>query len=485
METLEFNTLLDYLISLPAETEWVEFKHNKAIPDDIGEYISALANSAGLHKKNAGYLIWGVESETHNVVGTDFEPRKRKVGNEDLENWLARGLTPRVNFQILEFALMGKRAVMLKVQPCQHTPVSFKGTEFLRVGSYKKKLKDYPEKERALWLQLSRVPFEKGVASENITSDKVLTLIDFPAYFELTGQRLPDNKVNILDRLLAEKIILRKYGDCFDITNLGGILFARRLNDFETLSRKTVRVIIYKGYNRIETIKEQDGTKGYAVGFEGLVSYINDQLPRNEQLGKALRREVRMYPEVAVRELVANALIHQNFYTSGDSPTVEIFSDRIEITNPGQPLINTLRFIDEPPQSRNEALAAFMRRVNICEERGSGIDKVIFEVELYQLPAPEFRVTENHTTVVLFAHKKFSEMDKNDRIRACYQHACLEYVSNRRMTNGSLRKRFGIEDKNYPIASRIISDTIGDGLVKPFDPKSTSKKQAKYVPFWA
>lgn len=244
-------------------------------------------------------------------------------------------------------------------------------------------------------------------------------------------------------------------------------------------------MIVYKGNSRIKTVKEQIGTKGYAAGFQGLVSYVNDQLPTNEQIGVALRSEMRMYPELAIRELVANALIHQDLNMRGDGPMVEIFSDRIEITNPGQPLIDPLRFIDEPPQSRNEALASFMRRMNMCEERGSGIDKVVFEVEFFQLPAPKFLVTENHTKVVLFAHRKLSSMDRQDKIRACYQHACLLFVSNQRMTNATLRKRLSIQEQNYATASRIIGDTIQQKLVKPYDPESSSRKLASYVPFWA
>lgn len=208
-------------------------------------------------------------------------------------------------------------------------------------------------------------------------------------------------------------------------------------------------------------------------------------LIKQEHIGQALREDSKMYPEIAIRELVANSIIHQDFTMTGDGPMVEIFSDRIEITNPGKPLIDTLRFIDEPPQSRNEKLAAFMRRLRICEERGSGIDKVVFAVEFFQLPAPEFIVTENHTKAILFAFKKLSKMDKKDKTRACYQHACLRYVSNEQMTNTSLRQRFGIEDKNYAIASRIISEAIQHNLVKPYHPESTSRKHARYVPFWA
>ena len=164
---------------------------------------------------------------------------------------------------------------------------------------------------------------------------------------------------------------------------------------------------------------------------------------------------------------------------------VEIFTDRLEITNPGKPLISTIRFIDSPAQSRNEILASFMRRINICEERGSGVDKVIFEVEFFQLPAPEFVSAENHTKVILHSHRSLNKMEREDKIRACYQHCCLKYVSSSRMSNQTLRERFKIEEKNYATASRIIADTIDAKLIKPSDAQSKSKKFATYIPFWA
>lgn len=192
-----------------------------------------------------------------------------------------------------------------------------------------------------------------------------------------------------------------------------------------------------------------------------------------------------MYPEIAIRELVANALIHQDFTIPGSSPMIEIFPDRIEITNPGKPLIDTLHFIDEPPLSRNEMIAALMRRMNICEERGSGIDKVIFQVELFQLPPPDFQVTSNHTRAVLFGPKKLSRMDRKDRIRACYQHACLCLVSNKEMTNATVRSRFGITEENLAMASRIIAEAVKAKVIKPLNPGSKSRKHASYLPIWA
>jgi predicted HTH transcriptional regulator len=191
-----------------------------------------------------------------------------------------------------------------------------------------------------------------------------------------------------------------------------------------------------------------------------------------------------MFPELAVRELVANALIHQDFFVTGAGPMVEIFDDRIEITNPGEPLVDTQRFVDTPPRSRNEALASLMRRFRVCEERGSGIDKVVSQVELFQLPAPLFESLEGFTRAVLFAHKPLSAMDKADRVRACYLHACLCYVMRKQMTNTTLRARFGVEEQNRSTVSRLIREAVKAGAIAPADPDAAPKLM-RYLPFWA
>jgi predicted HTH transcriptional regulator len=224
---------------------------------------------------------------------------------------------------------------------------------------------------------------------------------------------------------------------------------------------------------------------GYAAGFEGVIGFLKGMLPENEVIGDALRRSVPMYPELAIRELIANVIIHQDFTMTGTGPMVEVFNRRLEITNPGEPLVDTMRFLDTPPQSRNEALASFLRRIGICEERGSGIDKIVFQTEFYQLPAPLFEVLQKHTRAVLFAHTPFAEMDKADRIRACYLHACLQFVQRRQMTNTTLRERFGIEEQNRAQVSRVIGDALDAGLIRSHNPESGSRRHASYVPCWA
>ena len=461
----------------------MEFKHNNEDPQEIGEYISALSNAAALLGKDSAYVVWGIENSNHKPVGTSFAPRKAKVGNEELENWLHRLLSPRIDFTIYEWAQNSVNFAMLQIKPALQQPVAFNGVKYVRVGSYKKKLHDFPEKERALWALSSGSRFEDNSAITTASPQGVLDLIDYPACFELLGHQLPDDRQGILQRLERERVIKTNAGDHYEITNLGAILFAKDLSEFRNLARKSVRVIQYSGSNRINTTREQKGKRGYANGFEGLIGYIDNLLPQNEQIGKAFRKTESLFPELAIRELVPNMLIHQDFSMTGTGPMIEIFDDRIEFTNPGQPLIDKLRFIDEPPKSRNEDLASLMRRMNICEERGSGFDKVIFEAELYQLPAPEISVTPSHTRVTLFAPKSLNDMDREDRIRACYQHACLRYVSNEQMTNASFRDRLGVDQKNYAIASRIIRDTIDAGLVHPVDP-DTGPRYMRYVPFW-
>lgn len=476
--------LVRELCKLPQETEWAEFKVNDAQPQEIGEQISALANSAALAGKAFAYLVWGVRDEDHALVGTTFDPRAAKVGNEELESWLLRLLEPKIDFRFFTATVDGCPVVLLEIARAAGHPVRFSGQEFIRVGTYKKKLKDFPEKERALWRIFDQAPFEDGVATERAPADEVLRLLDYPTYFDLLERPLPANRDGILAALADDRLIRPCNAGGWNITNLGAILFAKRLDAFHSLRRKTMRVIQYRGTGRTETLREQEGAKGYACGFEGLIGYINGLLPANEVIEQALRKTVPMFPELAVRELVANALIHQDFFVTGAGPMIEIFDDRIEITNPGEPLVDPQRFVDTPPKSRNEPLASLMRRFRICEERGSGIDKVVFQVELFQLPAPLFEVPEGFTRTVLFAHKLLTAMNKADRVRACYLHACLKWVMRGYLTNASLRERFGVKEKNKAAVSRYIREAVEAGMIKPFD-EGAARKLMKYVPFWA
>ena len=289
---------------------------------------------------------------------------------------------------------------------------------------------------------------------------------------------------DIIEALVSDDLIQKTHNGKYAITNLGAILFAKDLGTFNNLKRKAIRVIQYKDNTKFETIKEIEGSKGYAVGFEGLIDYINNILPSNEVIKQALRENMRMYPELSIREIVANAIIHQDFFQTGSSVMIEIFSNRFEVTNPGIPLVDTDRFLDSPPKSRNEALASFMRRIGVCEERGSGIDKIVLESEIYQLPAPMFETINEHTVAILFAYKELKDMDKSDKIRACYLHAGLRYIQRDYMTNTTLRERFGIDKKNISMVSKIINETLQEKKIYIYD-ESVGTRARKYITWWA
>lgn len=488
MEILQ--QLLKHLIQQPQECQWLEFKHNYHSDNEIGERISALSNSACIYHQPFAYLVFGVEDTTHHVLGTSFKPKlakakgeKGKESKEELENWLIQRLNPRIDFEIEEFEYEGKQIALFKIPATVNQPVEFRQTAYIRVGSYTRKLNEFPEKARKIWKNNTQNPFEKRIALSDCTSDQVISLLDSQIYFERMKLPYPSNQQSVLEKFCSEKLIFANYNGTYDITNLGALLLAKDLNQFEQLKRKAVRVIVYNGKNKLDTLREIIGNKGYMVGFEGLIEWINGQLPSNEIIGQAFREEIRMYPEIAIRELVANALIHQDFDEKG-FPMIEIFSDRVEISNAGIPLIVPDRFIDEY-QSRNELLADVLRRAKICEEKESGIDKVISAVEVFQLPAPNFLVQDKHTKTILYAHQQLNDMDKKDKIRATYQHCCLCYVNNEKMTNQSLRERFKIDSHNAAIVSRLIGEALAENLIKNEDPEAKSKKYAKYIPYWA
>lgn len=321
--------------------------------------------------------------------------------------------------------------------------------------------------------------------AKEATADEVVALLDTQAYFELLKFPYPASRDGVLKQLEEEGAI-RKQGSNWSITNLGAILFAKKLDAFDqSLSRKAARFIVYDGVNKLNTKTDIPGNRGYAVGFEGLVDFVHEAAPKNQYLEDAIREEFKMFPYQALRELIANAMVHQDFSIDGTALRIEMYDDRVEISNPGIPQIPTERFIDED-RSRNERLAELMRRLGVCERKGSGVDKVVSAAEIYQLPAPDFRVGEIRTTSVLFAHRDFAEMTKSDRIRACFQHCVLQYISGKRMSNQSLRERFGLPGTGAgsATASQIIAAAKEADLIKPDDDGNSSLRYARYLPRW-
>lgn len=454
-----------------SEHQKLEFKEAKLQFDNrkLYRYCVALAN------ENGGFLLLGIEDRPpRNVVGT-------AAFNDPIA--MAAKLFEALGFRVdIEEVIHPDGRVLVFHIPSRPrgTAFQFEGAYLMRAGEELVPMSE--DRLRAIFAE-GQPDWLSEPAMKNCTSERVVELLDTQGYFELSEFPYPSDRAGVIERLASEKIIY-KDADNWAITNLGAILLAKRLDSFDRISRKAPRIIVYEGRSKLATKQDRTGRKGYAVGFQGLVKFINTLVPTNEVIEQALRREVKMFPEIAVRELVANAMIHQDFTESGTSLMIEIYDDRMEISNPGTPFIPVDRFIDEY-QSRNERLADMMRRFGICEEKGSGFDKVVRAAEAYQLPAPDIRAGARRTTVVLFAHKNLDEMNRTDRIRACYQHCVLRYVMNETATNHSFRERLKLPESKVATVSQIIAATVDAGRIKVADPNQTSTRYRNYVPYWA
>ena len=482
MENLD--RLVNELCKLPDEIQWVEFKHNNYNPEMIGQDISALANSAALHDKSCAYMLWGIDDATHEIVGTGYNLQTLKKGNQELENWLRSLLSQNADFEFHCVSMNDKNVGVLIIYRAVNQTVTFEKTDYIRVGSYTKKLNEYPALQAQLWDRLRNSKFEERYAKQDLELENALRLLDYQTYFDNTDIPQPSDIYGVEHYMVEEEALVKQDNGLYAITNLGAILFAKRLSTFPRLSRKAIRVVQYRGNSRLELLKEDIGGKGYAIGFEGLIKFIEALIPTQEIINGALREKKSAYPLVAIREAVANALIHQDFSITGTGPVVEIFETRIEITNPGTPLVDVRRIIDNPPKSRNEKLASLMRRLRMCEELGTGWDKIVISAELQQLPAPRINLYEGSTRVTLFSEMPFSSISSEEKLWACYLHACIKQVQGEQLTNRSLRERFGLKDSASSSISRLIKEAVEAKLIKPLNP-ATAPKHMKYIPVWA
>jgi ATP-dependent DNA helicase RecG len=472
MITLE---ILEQWLIAPAETERLEFKEAKQQFDTtkLLRYCVALSNEGG------GFLVLGVtDKPPHRVVDS------QAFSSPNALNKIKALIVERLRFRVsaIELQHPDGRVLVFEVPPRPvGQPLAFDGAYLMRAGEDLVPMT--PDVLKHIFAEDQQDWFSQPARSD-ASPDDIIALLDTQTYFELLGIPYPIHRDAVLERLRSQDLI-QQTAQGWTITNMAAILLAKKLDAFSSaLARKAPRFVAYEGINKLQTRADHAGNKGYAVGFEGLVTFVHSAAPQNRFIEEVVREEVKMFPRQALRELIANALVHQDFLATGASPMIEMYSDRVEISNPGIPPIDVVRFIDEY-RSRNEKLADLMRRFGICEEKGSGIDKVVDAAEVYQLPAPDFRAGETRTTAVLFAHQNFSDMSKSDRIRAAYQHCCLLYVSNRRMTNQTLRERFRLSESKTATVSLVIKATKEAGLIQADDSESTSTRYASYLPFWA
>lgn len=475
--------LLDQSLNpVPQELNELDWKENLS-PDTkkLGRHISAFANQPG-----GGSLVFGIEDKTANLKGITQNSAESIV--QKLSSLCRDVVTPLVSMDHTIENYQGVPLLFIHIKESAVKPVHLNpGTledAYIRSGGTTRKASR--QEIGSLMLNSKTPQFEELHASKLKSASDVMDALDYRSIFKLLDKPVPQEQAEILKWMEQEKMIQAVDGAGYYITNFGALAAAHNLKDFDSLARKSIRLIKYKGKNKSETEKEYPGLKGYAIGFEGLIDFVKALLPGSEIIKNALRKEAVIYPEIALRELIANTLIHQDFTIRGSGPMIEIFDDRIEISNPGKllPSKKIDRLIRTTPESRNEILASAFRRYNICEERGSGFEKAVTAIEFYGLPPLRFEELENSFRVTLYSPKTFAALSPVERVDACYQHSILKYYMGSGMTNTSLRERFKMHEKQRPQVSLVIKEALSKGKIKPKDPNNGSTKFAEYIPAW-
>jgi predicted HTH transcriptional regulator len=448
----------------------------------LSEHLSAFSNFSG-----GGFLVYGVNNQ--GIIPSDISQERVEAIVKQLTNLAREAIEPPVALDCAVEDFESVRVLFIHVPESPVKPVHLRGKPldvgFIRSGGTTRRAS---RQEIGMMMLNSRTPrWEELRATLLISNDEIRSMLNMGPILAMLERPSPSTKEEMLELIFGERFALRDHAEGGYITNLGAIAAAKRLSDFPDISRKSVRVIVYDGLNKQKTKQEQEGQLGYAISFQRLMEFVMSLLPQSEVIEQALRRKRTVYPEIALREIIANALIHQDFTITGAGPLIEIYNDRIEISNPGGllPSQRLDRLIGAQPESRNEQLARAFRRYKICEERGSGLIKAGIEVEMYGLPPIEFTNGGNFFKVTLYTPRTFAQMADKERLEACYQHAVLKYRSDSTMTNTSLRERLKMPERQRSMVSLLIQEAIDKNYIKAADPENTSKKFTEYVPVWA
>lgn len=480
--------LIYQLIGYPNETEWIEFKEGNSDPEQIGRDISALANSAAYAGRECAYKVWGVSDGAHELVGTSFNPLAAKAkGNQDLQIWLRRMLSANANYEFVTIEHEALVFVVARISAAVMQPVYFQKRAYVRIGSSTTELVAGSAREAELWRRLQRSDFEKQVAESGLTDSEVLEALDVDSFFGLLNLRRPEQKSAVVAEFVNQDMVRPQDDGGYAITNLGALLVARKLSDFAALRKRVLRVIRFDGKGCIDILDDQFFDEGYATAISRAESYIMSAVPSREMADGAFRRVVRDYPQRAVRELLSNTVIHQDLSNATVGPTVGIYSNRIEFSNPGVSLVPPERMLNALPRTRNNALAGLLRQMDLCEEGGTGWDRIIESCEGAMMMAPKIESDEQvGTKVTLFAGSGYDRMTKRQRMDAAYWHACLLYSRGESMNNQSLRERFGLtsEQKSTVAISRLLRDCCTEGLIREEDEEASAKFK-RYIPAWA
>ena len=349
------------LCSYNDEQEWFEFKENWFEPVTLGEYVSALSNAAAFHYQENGFFIWGVNDKSHEIVGTDFN-QYQNYQKEPFQGYLARNLSPSVNFKFKEIEIQGKRVVVLIIPPAKEIPTSFRDNRYIRIGSSKANLKDYPKRE----IQLFKV-LDGRIETIETMSAKYQDLT-FHKLFGYYGSR----GIVLKEETFEKNLRLRNEEGEYN-------LMAQLLSDD---SHIPLRVSIFEGVSKASPLfsVREFGNNCLLYTLDNILQYgdVLNIIQADERNRVVERKEVSLFDGSAFREAVVNAVLH-NFWASGNEPMISVFSDRIEILSRGRlaPGQTEEGFYLGESVPVNEKLSEIFLQLHISEKSGRGVPIIV------------------------------------------------------------------------------------------------------------
>ncbi len=261
-------------------------------------------------REGGGHLVLGIaDKPPRMVVGSHAFPDTQDIG-EKLFHWVGF----RVDVETV--AHPDGRVVVFSI------PARPKGTAYHYDGAYLmrsgEELVPMSEDQLRKIFAEGQPSWLENPALKNVSAQEVRQLLDTQTFFDLMRLPYPTDQAGVLARLPDERLQIERSAAGFNILHIAAVLLAKTFAIFRmSASLCRVRVIVYAGESKMKTTSDITGEKGYAAGFTGLVQYVMGKLAQNEVIEGALRREVKLLPEVVVRELLANALIHQDFDIGG------------------------------------------------------------------------------------------------------------------------------------------------------------------------
>ena len=435
MTISELKNIVFELSKETKEQEWFEFKlNNKLDNQTIGEYISALSNSACLQNRDFGYLIWGVNDNTHEIEGTKVSLKNKKVGNQELEFWFNLNLQPKIDFSIHEFEYeLDKKICLIKIPAAINQPTKFKGKDFIRIDSNKTELKNFPDKARRIWNSTTDW-------SAEIVDNATIDDLDEKAV-EIARQRFKEknnDKIFFSDidnwdtKTFLDKIKVTKEGK---ITRTALILFGKS-ESIHKINSDLLISWIYMDEKRIKRYFEIFYPPFFLVIDKVLQKIRNEKLlilPENTLIPLSVNK----YEEWIIRELLNNCIAHQD-YTQESRIIITETIDDLTFFNVGnffQGTIESYVLHDyTPPKYRNRFLVNAMVNLKMIETIGSGIKKIFQLQQERYLPLPDYYMTDN-----------------------------VEVILTGKVLNNEYSRQL-IKDKNLDLSAVFILDKIQKGI---------------------